>query len=151
MIVRNAAWEDLAELIRMGQAFTEAAGQHEIDVESFAITVENLLDVGIVKVAADNVTQRVIGSISVMVFPSFWNHGRLLAQELWWWVDEDYRGSSAAIKLLKEAEIESKRMGAEKLLMLYLDGLEGAKMAQIYERLGYKPQERTFYKELSWE
>lgn len=145
MHIRDAKITDFSDLERMGIAFARAAGQVDVDSDTLASTVGNLMKNGILKVVENG---SVIGCIGALVFPHWWNKNEIVAQELFWWLDEEYRGTSAGIKLLIELEKEAKSRGAEKLMMLCLDDLNGNKMANMYSKLGYVPQERTFTKVL---
>lgn len=145
MKIRDAEITDFDDLERMGIAFAQAAGQVDVDSDTLAFTIGNLMETGILKVAENG---SVIGCIGALVFPHWWNKNELVAQELFWWIDEAHRGTSAGIKLLAELEKEAKSQGAEKLMMLCLDDLDGNKVANMYSKLGYVPQERTFTKVL---
>ena len=80
--------------------------------------------------------------------PHYWNEKELIAQELFWWVTEDHRGTSAGIRLLFALEKQAKQMGAKKLIMACLDGLDGKRVAKMYGKLGYVPQDQNFVKDL---
>jgi N-acetylglutamate synthase-like GNAT family acetyltransferase len=144
MIIRDATSEDFPDLDRIGRAFAEAAGLPEVDKESLECTLQNLIDNGILKVAEQDM--RVVGCIGVLVFPLYSNLSYILAQELFWWIDREYRGTSGGIRLLNVAEAEAKKLGAKRMMMLCLDRVEGDKVASLYQKLGYESQERTFTK-----
>lgn len=145
MIIRDADNNDLSELERMGIEFAHAAGLVDVDSETLMQTLEGLIDNGILKVAVNG---SVIGCVGALVFPHWWNRNEIVAQELFWWVDEDHRGGSAALRLLTALEKTAKEHGASKLMMLCLDDLDGNKVARMYSRLGYAPQEQTFVRKL---
>lgn len=88
------------------------------------------------------------GMAGAAVFPAFMDEQTLLAQELFWWVAPEHRGSGIAIELLDAMEAAARAAGAKALLMLCIDRLEGKRVAQIYQRRGYAPAERTFVRKL---
>lgn len=145
MIIRDADSNDFGDLERMGISFAKAAGLVDVNSETLMQTLQSLSDNGILKVAVNG---SVIGCVGALVFPHWWNHNEIVAQELFWWVDEDHRGGSAALRLLTALEKTAKEHGASKLMMLCLDDLDGKKVAGMYSRLGYVPQEQTFVREL---
>lgn len=145
MIIRDAEINDFDALERLGIAFAHDAGQVDVDPETLGITIGNLIESGILKVAVNG---SVIGCAGALVFPHWWNASELVAQELFWFVDEDHRNTSAGIRLLLALEKSAKSMGAKKMMMLCLEDLDGEKVAKMYKKLGYIPQEQTFVKDL---
>lgn len=145
MIVRDFRKTDLPDLIRIGRAFSAAANQPEVVDSDLEKTLLNIASGGVLKVGD---CDGVCGVIGALVYPHYWNASVLVAQELFWWVDEEYRGTSLGLKLLRSAERSCKAAGAHSLTMLCLDDLEGARVASFYRKCGYKPQEQTFVKVL---
>jgi len=145
MIVRDATESDLAALEQIGREFTAAAGMPDIDPESLRATLTGLIteQSGILKVADNGA---VTGALGALIFPHYWNAGEIVCQELFWWVFPKFRGSSAGMKLLTAVEASAKQKGAKRMMMLCLDAVNGEQVGQMYERLGYQPQERTFAK-----
>lgn len=129
----------------MGREFVAAANQPAVDDESLTQTLAQLSEHGVLKVAENG---SVCGVIGALVFPNYWNVNELIAQELFWWVDEAARGTSAGVRLLSAAEDACRDRGAKKLLMLCLNDLDGDRVAQMYQRRGYEPQEQAYRKVL---
>ena len=86
--------------------------------------------------------------LGFVVFPMFMNSKTTIAQELFWWVDEEARKTGAGIKILKQTEKLAKEHGAEALMMLSLSDLNGKKIGKLYESLGYKQKEQTYMRVL---
>ena len=143
MIIRDATVEDFPDIEIIGGEFAEAAGQPEVDSESLRESLGNLLNGGILKVAENGSIQGVAGAL---VFPAYWNRNEIMAQELFWFLRPEYRGTSTGLKLLISLENSAREKGAKRLMMLCLDALDGDKIASMYERLDYEPQERTYVK-----
>ena len=78
----------------------------------------------------------------------FMNNSTVMAQELFWWVDESIRGSKTGIQLLKAAEKIAKESGASVMNMLSLEDLNGEKVNKLYQRLGYKRKEQSYMRVL---
>lgn len=145
MKIRDAKIDDFPDLYRMAIAFAAAAELPKVDPDTFYRSVEMLIGDGILKVA---INSAICGGAGALVFPHFWNESEIVAQELFWWVDESARKSSAAIRLLSEMEQAAREKGAASLIMLTLDKLNPEALGRLYIRRGYKPQERAFIKEL---
>lgn len=143
MIVRDAEIDDFDALQEMGAEFVKAAGQPEVNPETLLATLSALKESGILKVAESG---SVVGVAGALVFPHYWNANELVAQELFWWVDESHRGTSAGIRLLNALEAAAKERGAKKIMMLCLEAINPDKVERLYRKMGYEPQERTFCK-----
>lgn len=88
------------------------------------------------------------GAILGIVYPHWWNPSVLVAQELGWWVEPEYRKTSVGIRLLKQFELEVTRRGASVNMMICLEEVDPDYVEQLYTRLGYHKLERIFAKEL---
>jgi len=145
MKIRDATIDDFPELHRMGVDFAGAAGLPDVDIDTLHQSVENLINGGILKVAENGA---ICGCAGALVFPHYWNASELIAQELFWWVDKTARHSTAAIRLLNAMENTAKEKGAKSMIMLTLEKLTPDVLEKIYLKRGYKPQERSFVKDL---
>ena len=86
-----------------------------------------------------------IGAIGLVFTPSM-EDGVMTCMETFWYVDEKHRGQG--LKLLLKAEKEAKAMGAKRMMMMYLQNSMPNKVKNIYERMGYKYIQTTYFKEL---
>lgn len=145
MNIRDATIEDFPDLYRMGVSFAAAAGQPDVDPDTLYRSVEMLIRDGILKVAVNG---NICGGAGALVFPHFWNQNVTVAQELFWWVDENARRSSAGLRLLSELELAAKEKGAGSIVLATLDKLNPDVLERLYTRRGYRPQERAFIKDL---
>lgn len=144
-MIRPANITDLPELHRMGVEFFKASGYSaisEYDIETVEIVLKDLIKAGCL------LTDGKHGIIGFIIFPLFFNQHTIISQELFWWVDEEKRGTSLGVNLLWAAEERSKELGAKVMLMLSIKELDGKKINKLYKRLGYKERENTFMKEL---
>jgi GNAT superfamily N-acetyltransferase len=143
MTARHASIADLDECLRMGRAFTKAAGL-EADDESMATTLLKLIEDGGLFVAGDPI----VGMAGALVYQNYFNLNTLAAQEVFWWVDPNARRHGTGIELLLEVESWAKAKGAKTLTMVALDALDVERVAGMYMSAGYKPQERNFVRSL---
>lgn len=88
---------------------------------------------------------RPIGGIGGLVYQGL-NTPALQAKEAFWFMDPKHRGKGTL--LLQTFENWAKSEGAEKVWMVRLGGDRGKLMDRYYERQGYVPAERAFYKEV---
>jgi len=140
-MIRLATIEDMPEILRMGENFFNASGYGELTTFNKDDTrnlVERLIETGTL------LTDGKSTILGFIVFPIFMNVSYLMAQELFWWVDEDARNTGVGIKILRAAEALAKEKGANLMIMLSLNDLNGEKVNKLYEKLGYKPKEQNY-------
>lgn len=137
--MRTATKDDVLEMLRMGRAFCAALGE-PCDRESIVSTLEFLIDSDQGTVLVDDGAM-----VGALLVPHFFDNSRVMATELFWWVDEDKRGNGAGAKLLNEVELWAKAHGAERLSMMSMAGL-GDEVGKIYERHGFKHFESHYVK-----
>lgn len=148
MRVRRATRADLQACVRMALRFvtdTAYRGKVTANVGQLQALVEFLLDFGAVFVAVlDDAT--VVGMIGASVI----NHpisGELTGSEVAWWVDPEYRGGIASVRLLVELEKWSVReAGAVRFQMIAPAGDE--RIRDLYRRRGYYEVETVFQRDL---
>lgn len=85
--------------------------------------------------AIDN--DKIVGSIGGAVLPYFFSTRKKVG-DLGFYVEPEYRGSRAAIKLVSALESWAKEMGVEDIYLGQTTGVEVEKTKDFYERLGYK-------------
>ena len=138
--MRLATVEDMDEVLRMAEAFVGAlkieVGFDELSCAKTALNLMN--DVNSVVLLDDGA---MIGGI---VYPHFFNHNVLMAQELLWWCDPAKRGSGSARRLWDAFESWAVSRGAKHVSMISLADMKS--VAKLYERRGYKPLETTWVK-----
>ena len=91
---------------------------------------------------------KLIGITGGLLFPLYFNANYKVAQELWWWVEQDKRGSECGKLLYNALESWAKHKQANAFFMIALEDEKVDTMAKVYKRKGFKGMERTFIKEL---
>ena len=91
---------------------------------------------------------KLIGITGGLLFPLYFNLDYKVVQELWWWVEEDKRGSDCGKLLYNALESWAKHKQADAFFMIALEDSRVETMAKVYKRKGFKAMERTFIKEL---
>lgn len=137
---RPAELRDIPVLIEMGRKFHSVSGYDDVpyDEATMVDLFFELIRVGGLFV----VGEKPVGMIGGIAFPVFFNRGRLMAQELFWWSESAGAGKA----LLNAFEAWAKDVGAERVLMMSLDALEGGRVGEILKRRGYLPAESNYMK-----
>lgn len=144
-MIRLATKEDIQEMLRMGESFFDASGYGDLttfnkeDTEALLI---KLIDEGWLLTDGESTL------LGFVVFPMFMNNNTVVAQELFWWVDESARKTGIGIEILQKAEELAKEHGATAMMMLSIKELNGDSVNKLYERLGYSKREQTYMRVL---
>ncbi len=113
------------------------------DGEAISALAASLIDGAGVVFVAEQSPSEVIGMIALLVVDHPMSH-ELVATELVWWMDPDYRGGRAALALLHEAETWAKLQGAKRLQMI----APSEKVCRFYEKLGFERVEVAYMRNL---
>lgn len=152
LTIRPAEIPDIPDVVVMGKGFYDLMGYSQVteyDPDTVAGFLEHLIndDNGILLVVDDGIELR--GMAAGMVFPFYLNHAHITGQELFYWIDPEFRKHRLGITLLDELENAAIEKGAKSFIMMSLDNLEPDRLAQFYARRGYVPFEHTFLRGLN--
>ena len=139
--MRPAEHKDIPDIVRMGKAFASALGEDH-DVESIEITAKELIDSDIGVILIEDHAMA-----GALVVPNFFHKSRLIATELFWWVDKEARGNGAGLRLLNGLESWAKSKDAERLTMVGMESLD-PRIGVLYKRAGYKKFETSYVRKL---
>jgi len=146
-MIRPAELSDLPRLVEMGERFFNAAGWPEVaswDVESITRTLSFLIteDAGAVFVLDHD--GQLVGMAGGMLNPFYFNANHRTGQELFWWVEPEYRGEGS--KLFDALEGWARDSGAQSFSMIALDRIKPEVMGRIYRMRGYRAAEHSYIK-----
>lgn len=135
------------QLAVLGEKFyplTNLRGKFHAD--TFAHFWSKYLEMGLGKIFAHVTDGKIDGAMGMLISMSLAD-GQVLAEEAFWFVDPDHRGT-AGIKLFRAAESWAKQSGATRMLVGYLCGSMPDKVEKFYEHCGYRKLQVQFVKEL---
>lgn len=136
-MIRRATVDDIPALLEMGEKFSEKARLAEhvgYDPQSMLETFEALIEGGHPVFIGER------GAIGATQTQHPFNHGHVVAQELFWWSEG---GEGRALLDALEAHCEA---NCDSLVMITLEAIEPERVSRIYQRRGYAPLERSFVK-----
>lgn len=145
--VRLAKPEDFPVVCRMARDFHACTEYRDIEFDdaSCYLLFTEALSKGMVFVSEG---RELTGFILGLPFLCPMNQRVTMASELAWWVDPQYRNTSAGIRLLQSLERAAKEYGAQTMTMMCLESMEPQKIQDIYQRIGYAQTERSFMRSL---
>jgi len=144
--VRPASLDDMSDILRMGQQFC-AALDESFDRDSVIAHIEALVESPMATAFVAEQSGSVFGMVSGVCLPNYFDNSRLIATELWWWVDTDHRSKGVGVNLLHALESWAKSIGAERLSMMAMEGLGRNAVECMYLKSGYRRFETTYLKE----
>lgn len=131
----------------MCRSFYDESGLREqpYDESSMRQTLERLMDSDDGLLMLSEADGALTGMAAALAYPSYFN-GQRVAQELFWWVKPERRGTVDGIRLLKAVEVWAKDRGCVSLTMICLPIESPAE--SVYQRCGYRACERSYIKGL---
>lgn len=149
-MTRHAKQEDFPQVLALARRFFAATGYAELvafDDESFKATFMHLLgDDGACIVAED--AGQIVGIAGALAYPFYFNSNHKTGQELFWWMNEEQRGSSLGAEMFAALETWARSVGCKTFSMIALEKLRPDSVAKIYRRAGYSASDHSFIKEL---
>ena len=153
--VRRAETADMPSCLNMTARFHAASpisGVAPFDRDGMAVTLRGMIAnprAGIWLALLDG---KPVGIAGALLYPLYFNPAYEVAQELFWWLNPDARGSGAGEKLFQTLQTWAKDNGASAVFMIALADNRVGKMDSFYKRAGFQPMERTYMKEVqSWQ
>lgn len=147
-MIFQATQEDIPEIIRMGRLFWSQTPYSEIPFcpDSIAFTCQQMIDRRLLLIAT--VKGTIAGAVGAMSSPLYANRDVLVAAELFWWVEPEFRNSGIGKEMLISIEQACRDAGVYRFSMMAFEQIELEKAAAVYQRCGYVPTERSFCKVL---
>lgn len=146
MKTRLATLDDMVDILRMGRAFCKALNEN-FDRQSVAEHVEWLITEEICTVfVCEDDELGVVGMVSGVIIPVYFDNARVQATEMWWWVEDKARRLGVGTALIDALESWAKAQGALRLSMMIMHELDTS-ITEIYEKRGYRLHESTYLKE----
>lgn len=138
--IEKATLVDLPQCLVCAEKFINFYG-FTWNLESATKTMEHILDQGTFIIAKEE--GKVIGGAAAVLIPNPWNSNELIFQELFWWVEEDYRAGSVGIRLLLELEKQAPKDATIVISVLPKSNIKN----ETLSKLGYVVRELAYTKE----
>jgi len=149
MMIRRYTKEDVDGVVSVCKEFTEISTMSGIpyveeDMKEFMLSA---LDCGsffqnVLLCPRGNV----VGVCAFYVSPPPFNHSVSIASEAWWYVIPEYRKGTWAIRLLNKTIEECVSQNVRQVTLTLEEHLD-KRMHSLYDRLGFKKKESTYFME----
>jgi GNAT superfamily N-acetyltransferase len=147
--VRRAETADMPSCLDMTARFHAASpisGVAPFDRDGMAVTLRGMTANPRAGIWLALLDSKPVGIAGALLYPLYFNPAYEVAQELFWWLNPDARGSGAGEKLFQTLQTWAKDNGASAVFMIALADDRVDKMDRFYKRAGYQPMERTYMK-----
>lgn len=146
-MIRQATLEDAGKILEMCYKFFKASGYREtFNIEFNPTKVAEHIGVAIAnpKFYCILVDSEYRGMIIGVLSPIMVNPDKLMASELSWWVEPEFRGTSVAKELMKAFLEWSIVQKAHAVDMATIEELDGERVGKLYTRLGFTKSESHY-------
>lgn len=144
-MIRTTTAADDPALIRFGRSFFDSLPYNDVtyDDESAARFLALMRERGVLLLAeADGFP---VGMAGGLYAPFIFNDRFKVGQELFWWIEPEYRSLGIGRELLAELEISAKNAGCIRWSMIAIAGTQD-QVGKLYDRAGYELAELTYTK-----
>jgi hypothetical protein len=143
--VRPATLNDLEECVGMSIDFMNMTPYKDkpLCTQSLAKVFIKSVQDGLAFVAEDD--GDICGMLIAHKVPAFFDNDLLIAQEIGWWVDEEYRDTRAASMLIKAFENEAQKECTYTVMSLLATSPK--EVEGYLKHIGYIEKERSYFKE----
>lgn len=147
-MIKAAAIQDLKEIAPYGKAFYEEGNLvGNYDPETFVKNWTVFLEKGLGVIFIMESMGKFAGALGGILFMDP-NNNDVSATELFWYVLPEHRNGIEPVRLLLAFEHWAKEMGARRVSMMHTFGTQVEQLSGIYTRLGYRPLEVHYVKEI---
>lgn len=148
LTIRLIQYQELDEVIRVGQKFfDEGFLPGKLIPEVFKSSWEHIITNSKGAIIGALRGPKVIGVMGFLIAHDP-NDGELVSQEMFWFVDPEYR-KGEGIKLLNAYEKIAAQIGVKRIGLVHLLSDNNKTLNKLYVRKGYRPMEIHYLKELS--
>lgn len=147
-MIRQATFEDLPKMAATAREFYAASPTlADLQDQKFCETWQRLIETGIGVAFIEYVGDSIAGGIGAIVAPDPYGN-TTIASEAFWFVSETSRGT-LGIRLYRAFEAWAKSHGVDSIQMIHLMDSTGAKVRNLYLRMGFEPVEVRYQKRLN--
>ena len=90
----------------------------------------------------------IAGIVGGLAVPLYCNNDVFVGTEMFFYVRLNYREQGVGLLLIKAIEEGARELGLTLWHVVAFDHLDGARVSELYKKLGYKPAEHNYVKVL---
>jgi hypothetical protein len=150
-MIRRANSDDLDALMPMAERFYTSCPWAKIadyDPETARVGMASLLaneNCGLFVIDRDG---HLFGAFGCVLTPVWLSTDFVVAQEVFWWVEPEARGTRESLELWIAADRWAEKSGAKAAVMIRLEGMGDEALHRTYLSRGYTPVEHHYVRKL---
>lgn len=145
-MIRQANKFDIPRIIEMLWNYHDSGSITDLDVNRDSSTPLNIVSMIIAGAGIGLVSEKdnqLTGMLLAVCVPYLWDNNKFVMNEVAYWVEPKYRGSTAGYRLLKKYTELCEDMKDQGRIQFYtMSQMEGQELN--YSRFGFKPIEHTW-------
>ena len=143
----NTTEEELDLYCKFGKQFAEESNAGGFCKKTFLKSIDSFLKSGKAKLLVLEVNGQVVGGVGMYAYKCFYNDV-LRVQEIFWWVDPEYRNTRDSIKLFNKVEEWALEIGADEV-MVSSTVLNADKIEKFYTKKGFRKMDINYIRSLN--
>ena len=143
----NPTEEELETLCRFGKEFATESNAGGFCKKTFLKSVDAFLKSQKAKIFMLEVNGKVAGTVGVYAYHCFYNDV-LRVQEIFWWVDPEYRNTRDSIKLFNKVEEWAQEIGADEVMVSSTATMNVDKLEKFYTKKGFRKMDINYIRSL---
>jgi N-acetylglutamate synthase-like GNAT family acetyltransferase len=143
----NPTLEELKILCKFAKAFADSANAGKFEEKVFLSFIDNMLKSKKGQVFMLEKEGKVVGMLGVYACQVFYN-SNLRVQEIFWWVDPEYRNSKDSVKLFNKVEEWAKNIGADEVMVSSTTTMKVNELERFYTKKGFRKMDITYIRSL---
>ena len=149
LIIRKAEDQDIDAILELIiQFYKESLKEYglKISIATIKNNIKVFIDNHIIIIAEKNTD--IIGVIAGIVVPSIFDDSQIIAQEIMWYINKDFREGSSGLRLLKSFEDICRFLGVNKIYSGHTNNLNPDRLNKFLVRQGYTSMETHYIKNI---
>ena len=142
------SFDELQTICKFGREFAKESGAGEFDDLSFLKSIHDILSTKRGKVFILEIDNQVAGMVGMLAHPCYFNRKNLRVQEIFWWVDPEYRNTKESIKLFYKVEEWANEIKANQVMVSSTAVINTDKLEKFYTKKGFRKMDINYVKDL---
>jgi N-acetylglutamate synthase-like GNAT family acetyltransferase len=138
---------ELQTICNFGRSFAEESNAGEFEDKVFLESIHKLLSAKKAKVFILEIDNKIAGMLGVLCYKNYFN-SKLRVQELFWWVDHEYRNTRDSIKLFNKVEEWAQTIGADEIMVSSTATMNVEKLEKFYTKKGFHKMDINYIRSL---
>jgi N-acetylglutamate synthase-like GNAT family acetyltransferase len=138
---------ELETICKFARSFAEESNAGEFEDKVFLDSIHKLLSSGKAKVFILEINNKIAGMIGVTAYKNYYNNN-VRVQEIFWWVDYEYRNTRDSIKLFNKVEEWAQNIGADEVMVSSTATMNVDKLEKFYTKKGFRKMDINYIRSL---